>query len=205
MTRRTCLAKSRALPLLTVRPSALDATGEKKCILSHTDQVGLMNGPRDAGRKGTAWGMVASAKETRSRSQIEVRSRPVLRFHSAVFEWPPHLAKNASFHHWEDGHRDRMRRASSKARPASCRRQAVQRVRVDRRTALPPQPWFEERRRMMICWADPRKGKTRAYLQRYWECQRAFRIVSVAFRSGTWDAAFPAGAFRPGVNLAVPS
>jgi hypothetical protein len=67
---------------------------------------------------------------------------------------------------------------------------------LDRRTALPPQPWFEQRRRM-ICWADARAPETRAYLDRYWAFQRAFREASAALRAGQLTAPFPPWSFRP--------
>jgi hypothetical protein len=76
-------------------------------------------------------------------------------------------------------------------------------VPLDHQSELPPQPWFEERRRM-ICWADPRSPETRAYLERYWAFQREFRAASAAFRDGELDAQFPPGAFRP-ITCCVPS
>ena len=67
---------------------------------------------------------------------------------------------------------------------------------LDCRTALPPQPWFEQRRRM-ICWADARAPETRTYLDRYWAFQRAFREASAALRAGQLTAPFPPWSFRP--------
>lgn len=64
------------------------------------------------------------------------------------------------------------------------------------RSALPPQPWFEKRRRM-ICWASRMSRETIVYLQRYWEFQRAFREASRRFLAGHLDVPFPEGAFRP--------
>jgi hypothetical protein len=74
---------------------------------------------------------------------------------------------------------------------------------LDHRSELPPQPWFEERRRM-ICWADPRDPETRTYVERYWAFQRAFRCASAAFREGHLDAEFPPFAFRPITYLGPP-
>ena len=64
------------------------------------------------------------------------------------------------------------------------------------RRRLPRPPWFEERRRM-IFWAAPNATETRAYLDRYWDFQRAYRTASAAYRAGDFGAAFPPGAFRP--------
>lgn len=77
-------------------------------------------------------------------------------------------------------------------------RRKVLRMSRETRSTLPRPPWFERRRRM-ICWADRRAPATRAYLQRYWEFQRAFRIASKAFLLGELDAPFPPGCFRPSV------
>jgi hypothetical protein len=73
---------------------------------------------------------------------------------------------------------------------------AVMKASRERRSKLPAQPWFEDRHHM-ICWADPRSAETQAYLSRYWAFQRAFRSASAAFRAGSLDIDFPAGAFRP--------
>ena len=62
--------------------------------------------------------------------------------------------------------------------------------------SLPRPPWYEERRRM-ICWSDPRAAETKAYIDRYWTFQRAFRLASRAAREGKPKPAFPVGAFRP--------
>jgi AcrR family transcriptional regulator len=78
-----------------------------------------------------------------------------------------------------------------------CGVQAVLRVPLERRTQLPTQPWFERRRRM-ICWSHPNAAETRAYLDRYWDFQRRFRVAA---RTGEHSRAvariFPAGAFAP--------
>lgn len=75
-------------------------------------------------------------------------------------------------------------------------RRRVLRVSRETRSALPPPPWFERRRRM-ICWADRWARETREYLQRYWAFQRAFRQASRLLLAGNLRAAFPPGAFRP--------
>jgi hypothetical protein len=72
----------------------------------------------------------------------------------------------------------------------------IMQIPLIQRSELPPQPWFEDRRRM-ICWADPRAPETRDYLDRYWAFQRAFRAASTAFREGELGTDFPPGAFRP--------
>ena len=73
---------------------------------------------------------------------------------------------------------------------------AVMRVSRERRTALPKQPWFEKRKRM-ICWADPRAPEARAYLRAYWDFQLAFKAASRRLKDGALDTEFPARAFRP--------
>jgi len=75
-------------------------------------------------------------------------------------------------------------------------RRQILRISRETRSALPPPPWFEKRRRM-ICWADRWALETVQYLQRYWEFQRAFREASRLFLAGELDAPFPLGAFRP--------
>jgi hypothetical protein len=67
---------------------------------------------------------------------------------------------------------------------------------MNHKSELPPQPWFEERRRM-VCWADPRSLETKAYLDRYWHFQRAFRSASAQLLAGKLDVEFPPSAFRP--------
>ena len=68
---------------------------------------------------------------------------------------------------------------------------------LDVRMSLPEPPWFEERRRSFICWADPAAPETRAYVEAYWELQLAYRKASDAYLAGDRDAVFPPGAFRP--------
>ena len=79
-------------------------------------------------------------------------------------------------------------------------RGAVLRVERESRSALPPTPWFEKRRRM-ICWARRYACETLAYLRRYWEFQKSFREASRSFLAGQIDARFPEGAFRPCVPV----
>ena len=74
-------------------------------------------------------------------------------------------------------------------------------VPLDYVTKLPPQPWYQDRRRM-VCWADPRDERTQAYLADYWAFQSAFTQASRAFRTGDVSAQFPIGAFRPVTHLA---
>ncbi len=66
----------------------------------------------------------------------------------------------------------------------------------DRKSDLPPLPWFEDRR-AMICWADPREPETQAHLTAYWEFQDAYSEASRRFRRGELTVEFPPGAFRP--------
>jgi hypothetical protein len=73
---------------------------------------------------------------------------------------------------------------------------AVTRIPLNHKTELPPQPWFEDRRRM-VCWSDPRSPETKAYLDRYWDFQRTFRCASEQLLAGKLDVEFPPGAFRP--------
>ncbi len=80
----------------------------------------------------------------------------------------------------------------------------IMRVPRERRTALPKLPWFEKRKRM-ICWASTRAPQTLAYLQAYWDFQRAFREASRQLTGGALDVAFPPRAFRPVSYHAPPS
>lgn len=68
----------------------------------------------------------------------------------------------------------------------------------ERRSKLPPQPWYEKRRRM-IFWADRLLANTQDYLRRYWEFQHRFREASRRFCAGEIDTPFPPAAFRPSV------
>jgi hypothetical protein len=83
---------------------------------------------------------------------------------------------------------------------------AVMRVPLNHKTELPPQPWFEDRRRM-VCWSGPRSPETKAYLARYWHFQHTFRSASALLLSGKLDAEFPPGSFRPvpGTEAAIPT
>ena len=49
----------------------------------------------------------------------------------------------------------------------------------------------------MVFWAQRIATQTKAYLDRYWAFQRAFRAASVALLTGDLTVAFPPGAFRP--------
>lgn len=79
-------------------------------------------------------------------------------------------------------------------------RRRVLRASRETRSELPPQPWYEKRRRMIV-WAR-RTEATLAYLRRYWTFQRHFRVASRRFCSGDILAPFPRGAFRPSVFTA---
>ena len=89
-------------------------------------------------------------------------------------------------------------RAERKARRAKVmgRRRVLETPRETRR-ALPPQPWFEKRRRMIV-WAKMAEA-TLGYLHRYWAFQRAFREASQRFCGGETGVTFPPWAFRPSV------
>jgi REP element-mobilizing transposase RayT len=89
-------------------------------------------------------------------------------------------------------------RAERKARRAKVmgRRRVLETPRETRR-ALPPQPWFEKRRRMIV-WAKMAEA-TLGYLHRYWAFQRAFREASQRFCAGETGVTFPPWAFRPSV------
>ena len=89
-------------------------------------------------------------------------------------------------------------RAERKARRAKVvgRRRVLETPRETRR-ALPPQPWFEKRRRMIV-WTKI-AAATLEYLHRYWAFQRAFREASRRFCAGETRVTFPPWAFRPSV------
>ena len=83
----------------------------------------------------------------------------------------------------------------------------VKRVSLERRTAVPTQPWLDRGRRM-ICWGSPKAPEAAAYLARYWEFQTAFRAAAALARLATSPTAppFPLGAYIPGrINLRTPS
>lgn len=67
-----------------------------------------------------------------------------------------------------------------------------------RRNALPPLPWFEERKKM-IFWANPQAPETKAYVRAYWWHQICFRIAAGQLKNGVLDVVFPRGCFRPGL------
>lgn len=96
---------------------------------------------------------------------------------------------------------DMVARICERGRAARCGRppQGVLSSGVDslnRRTPLPPQPWFQERRHM-VCWANPRAPETRAYLDRYWRFQCEFKEASNRHRRGELNVVFPPGSCRP--------
>ncbi len=74
------------------------------------------------------------------------------------------------------------------------RRQVLEMSRETRRD-LPMQPWFENRRRMIV-WAKQTREMLE-YLHRYWKFQRAFREASRRFCAGETGVTFPPRAFRP--------
>jgi hypothetical protein len=74
---------------------------------------------------------------------------------------------------------------------------------ISQRSALPGQPWFEDRRRMIV-WDDLRDPAVRAYLDRYWTFQHAFRAAADRWRDGEQDVLFPPAAFWPGRASPVP-
>ena len=73
-------------------------------------------------------------------------------------------------------------------------------MRQERRRArpVPRPPWWEGRRRM-VCWSKPGSAETRAYVERYWSFQWAFREASKAYLGGDETVEFPEGAFKPPV------
>jgi hypothetical protein len=71
------------------------------------------------------------------------------------------------------------------------------------RTPLPPPPWFEQRRRMIV-WDDRRHPDVVAYTQRYWTFQACFRKAADAWLEGDLTQIFPPGAFRPGFSRPIP-
>ena len=74
---------------------------------------------------------------------------------------------------------------------------------IMQRTELPPPPWFEQRRRMIV-WDDPRAPEVCDYRDRYWEFQRTFRAAADRWRAGEADVVFPPGAYWPGRASPVP-
>lgn len=72
----------------------------------------------------------------------------------------------------------------------------IRRVALDRRTELPPQPWFTRSRRL-ICWASPSDPATRRFLSAYWEFQQSFRQAAIKDARQRAQV-FCAGAFAPG-------
>jgi REP element-mobilizing transposase RayT len=74
---------------------------------------------------------------------------------------------------------------------------AVLAIPLNHRSDLPPQPWFEKRKRL-ICWGDPRDAEVQQFIDDYWTFQRAFRAASKAFLEGDGSAVFPRYAFKPG-------
>lgn len=94
--------------------------------------------------------------------------------------------------------RETREQAESARRPTGKRvlgRRGVFAIPRETRSKLPPQPWFEKRRRMIV-WGALTEA-TRIYLKKYWTFQRAFREASRRFCAGEIDVSFPAGAFRP--------
>jgi REP element-mobilizing transposase RayT len=65
------------------------------------------------------------------------------------------------------------------------------------RSEIPAPPWFEDRRRMVV-WDDLKAPEVKAYLERYWTFQVAFRAAADLWRNGEQDVEFPPGAFWPG-------
>lgn len=67
---------------------------------------------------------------------------------------------------------------------------------------LTPLPWYQKRRRM-ICWADPRDASTQRYVAEYWCFQHEFAAASEAYREGDVTAAFPPRSYCPVVHRRV--
>ena len=65
------------------------------------------------------------------------------------------------------------------------------------RSEAPEQPWFEERRRMVV-WDKVGEMVVREYLHRYWEFQIEFRKAANRWRDGDPEPGFPIGAYWPG-------
>jgi REP element-mobilizing transposase RayT len=86
------------------------------------------------------------------------------------------------------------RRAADGSTPVGVR--AVKTISRETRVSLPPPPWFEERRRMIV-WANLAAPETRAYIRDYWAFQFEFREASLKYRSGNASVEFPPGSFRP--------
>jgi len=76
-------------------------------------------------------------------------------------------------------------------------RRRVLQIPREHRSELPRLPWYENRRRRVICWANRAAPQTQKYLCKYWNFQDRFREASRRFRDGDLQIAFPAGAFRP--------
>ena len=76
-------------------------------------------------------------------------------------------------------------------------RHRVRRVPLDRRTELPQPPWFERRRRVLICWTSPSAPESRRYLDAYWEFQRTFREAAIRDAHSPVSM-YPPGAWTPG-------
>ena len=74
-------------------------------------------------------------------------------------------------------------------------------VPLEHMTKLAPLPWFEKRRRM-ICWADPRDSATQSHVA-YWHFQDAFTAASEAYRQGDVNAEFPPRSYCPVVHRRV--
>jgi hypothetical protein len=70
------------------------------------------------------------------------------------------------------------------------------------RSEIPPPPWFEQRRRLIV-WDAQLHPDVIAYRERYWEFQERFRSAAEKWKQGTLTAVFPPGAFRPGLARPV--
>ena len=143
----------------------------------------------------------------RDRERRKVHPKPVLKarfyrtyeaVHTQIAPW-----SNLSPEEYRDRIRalcDEIEREAEKARggrpPVGTK--AVMEMPLETRSELPTQPWIMGRRRM-ICWAQGATEEARAYVDRHWTFQQAFRTASLSYLAGDRGVAFPAEAFLPSV------
>jgi REP element-mobilizing transposase RayT len=70
---------------------------------------------------------------------------------------------------------------------------------------LPRPPYFKERKRILVAWISPKAGKAKAYVDRYWAFQRAYRQAAERRKRGVGPPGFPSGAWLPSMPPGTPA